>query len=53
MGALLAVRLARKIRDSFTFKFKATRYFTDSSAILGMLKCDSDQLPGICGNQGE
>jgi hypothetical protein len=32
MGALLAVRLARKIRD--TFKFKATRYFTDSSAIL-------------------
>jgi hypothetical protein len=41
MGALLAVRLARKIRDSFTFKFKATRYFTDSFAILGMLKCDS------------
>jgi hypothetical protein len=41
MGALLAVRLARKIRDSFTFRFKATRYFTDSSAILGMLKCDS------------
>jgi Pao retrotransposon peptidase len=41
MGALLVVRLARKIRDTFTFKFKATRYFTDSSAILGMLKCDS------------
>jgi hypothetical protein len=41
MGALLSARLARKIRDSFTFKFKGTRYFTDSSAILGMLRCDS------------
>jgi Pao retrotransposon peptidase len=41
MGALLAVRLARKIRDSFTFNFKGTRYFTDSSVVLGMLKCDS------------
>jgi hypothetical protein len=41
LGALLAVRLARKIRDSFTFKFEGTRYFTDSSVILGMLRCDS------------
>jgi hypothetical protein len=41
LGALLAVRLARKIRDSFTFKFGGTRYFTDSSVILGMLRCDS------------
>jgi Pao retrotransposon peptidase len=41
MGALLSVRLARKIQDSFTFKFKRTKYFTDSSVILGMLKCDS------------
>jgi hypothetical protein len=37
LGALLAVRLARKIRD----RFGGTRYFTDSSVILGMLRCDS------------
>jgi hypothetical protein len=41
LGALLAVRLARKIRDSFTFQIKGTRYFTDSSTVLGMLRCDS------------
>jgi hypothetical protein len=41
MGVLLAVRLARKIRDSLQMWFKGTRYFTDSSALLDMLKCDS------------
>jgi hypothetical protein len=41
LGALLAFRLARKIRDSFTFEVKGTRYFTDSSAVLGMLRCNS------------
>jgi hypothetical protein len=41
MGALLSVRLARKIRDSLQIEFQATRYFTNSSAILGMLQCDS------------
>jgi hypothetical protein len=41
MGALLTVRLARKIQDSFTFKIEGTRYFTDSSEVLGMLRCDS------------
>jgi hypothetical protein len=42
LGALLAVRLAKKIQDSFTFvEVKGTRYFTDSPAVLGMLRCDS------------
>jgi Pao retrotransposon peptidase len=51
MGARLAVRLAKKIRDSFTFKFKGTRYFTDSSVILGMLKCDSASFPEFVGTR--
>jgi len=41
MGALIAVRLARKLKDSLGISFKAVRYFTDSSAVLGMLKKDS------------
>jgi hypothetical protein len=44
LGALLAIRLARKIRDSFTFKFKGPRYFAGSSEILDMLKCNSARI---------
>jgi hypothetical protein len=41
MGALLAVRLARKILDSLRLELEAVRYFTDSSTVLGMLSKDS------------
>ncbi len=34
MGALLAVRLARKILDSLRIELEAVWYFTDSSAVL-------------------
>jgi hypothetical protein len=39
--ALLAVRLAHKIIDSLRMELEAVRYFTDSSAVLGMLNKDS------------
>jgi hypothetical protein len=41
MGSLLAVRLAQKIRDSLQMELGAVRFFTDSSAVLGMLSKDS------------
>jgi hypothetical protein len=41
VGALLAVRLAHKIIDSLQMELEAVRYFTDSSAVLGMLNKDS------------
>ncbi len=41
VGALLAVRLARKIMDSLRMELEAVRYFTDSSVVLGMLNKDS------------
>jgi hypothetical protein len=41
VGALLAVRLARKIRDSLQLELEAVRYFTDSTAVLGMILRES------------
>ncbi|OBQ33188.1 MAG: hypothetical protein AN484_27365, partial [Aphanizomenon flos-aquae WA102] len=41
VGSLMAVRLAQKVKDSLQLTFKAVRYFTDSSAVLGMLKGES------------
>jgi hypothetical protein len=41
MGALLAVRLVRKIWDSLQIEFEGTRSFNDSSALLGKLRCNS------------
>ncbi len=38
---MLAVRLAHKIIDSLHMELEAVRYFTDSSAVLGMLNKDS------------
>ena len=37
MGALLAVRLARQIRDSLQMELEAVRYFTNSTAVLGII----------------
>ena len=41
VGSLMAVRLAQKVKDSLCMEFKAMRYFTVSSAVLGMLKGES------------
>jgi hypothetical protein len=41
VGALLVVRLAHKIIDSLHMELEVVRYFTDSSAVLGMLNKDS------------
>ncbi len=41
VGALLAVRLARKIQDSLQMELEAVRYFTDSTVALGMILRES------------
>jgi len=41
VGAVLAVCLATKIKESLQMEFKETRYFTDSYAVLGILLRDS------------
>jgi hypothetical protein len=41
VGALLAVRLAQKIRDSPQTELEAVRYFTDLTAVLGMILRES------------
>ncbi len=37
MGALLAVRLGQKIEGSLQIELEAVQYFTDSTAVLGMI----------------
>ncbi len=37
IGALLAVRLSRKIQDALQMELEAVRYFTDSAVALGMI----------------
>ncbi len=41
VGALLAVRLARKIQDALQMELEAMRYFTDSAVALGMILRES------------
>ena len=41
MGAVLTVRLARKIHDSLQVELEAVWYFTDSTAVLGMILRES------------
>jgi hypothetical protein len=51
MGALLAVRNARKILDSLYLELEAVRYFTDLSAVLCMLSMDSATFLEFVGMQ--
>jgi hypothetical protein len=37
VAAVNSVRLARKVREALKIPLSGTRYFTDSSAVLGML----------------
>ena len=41
MGSLVAVRLYQKIKDSLRMDIEEVRFFTDSSAVLGMLNKNS------------
>jgi hypothetical protein len=41
MGSLIAVRLYQKIKDSLRLEVEGVRFFTDSSAVLGMINKDS------------
>jgi hypothetical protein len=49
--ALLAVRLAHKIIDSLRMELEEVRYFTHSSAVLGMLNKDSASFLEFVGTQ--
>jgi hypothetical protein len=51
MGALLAVRLAKKIKDSLRIEFESTYFFTDSSVVLGMLQCNSQSFLEFMGTR--
>jgi hypothetical protein len=41
MGSLVAVQLYQKIKDSLRLEIEGVRFFTDSSAVLGMINKDS------------
>jgi hypothetical protein len=44
MAAVNSVRLARKAREALKIPLAGTRYFTDSSAVLGMLLTESGKF---------
>ena len=47
----MVIRLAKMICDKFQFQFSETHFFTDSSAVLGMLHCDSVTFKEFVGNR--
>jgi hypothetical protein len=47
--AVNSVRLARKMRESLRIPPTGTRYFTDSSAVLRMLKKESGRFNEFVG----
>ena len=51
LGSLAAVRLAASIKDSFTFEFGKVKFFTDSSAVLGMLQSETVTLLEFVSNR--
>jgi hypothetical protein len=44
VAAVNSVRLARKAREALKIPLSGTRYFTDSSAVLGMLRTESGKF---------
>ncbi len=44
VAAVNSVRLARKVREALKILLSGTRYFTDSSAVLGMLRTESGKF---------
>jgi hypothetical protein len=41
VGSQMAVRLAKKVKSAIREGFSEVKYFTDSTAVLGMLRADS------------
>jgi hypothetical protein len=50
-GAILAVRLASKVKQTFQFSFDEELYFTDSSVLMGMLDCETDTFTEFVANR--
>ncbi len=44
VAAVNSVKLARKVREALKIPLSGTRYFTDSSAVLGMLRTESGKF---------
>jgi hypothetical protein len=51
VAAVNSVRLARKAREALKIPLSGTRYFTDSSAVLGMLRTESGKFLEFVGAQ--
>jgi hypothetical protein len=49
VAAMNSVRLAKKTRESLKIPLAGTRYFTDSSAVLGMLRTESSKFNKFVG----
>ncbi len=49
VAAVNSVRLARKAREALKIPLSGTRYFTDSSAVLGMLRTESGKFNEFVG----
>jgi hypothetical protein len=47
----MAVRLAQKVKAAIQEGFSEVRYFTDSTAVLGMLRADSASLLEFVGTR--
>ncbi len=47
--AVYSVRLARKVREALKIPLARTCYFTDSSAVLGMLRTESGKFTEFVG----
>jgi hypothetical protein len=51
VGSQMAVRLAQKVKVAIRRGFSEVRYFTDSTAVLGMLRTDSASLLEFVGTR--
>jgi hypothetical protein len=49
VAAVMAMRLAKKVKDSLQIEVPKVRYFTDASAVLGMLNEESGSFMEFVG----
>ncbi len=49
VAAVNLVRLARKVKGTLKIPLAGTRYFTDSSAVLGILRTESGRFNKFVG----
>ena len=50
-GAILAVRLASKVKQTFQFSFLEELYFTDAFVLMGMLDWETDTFMELVANR--